>query len=350
VLTDPDSPRGRLLSQYVLARITQLDGVDIALFDWDRNNPIYFFALNADEHIYLRYGGRDATGVNAYLDLDSIELALGKGLELHGKYQAGEIEPKPKPEPVYPEDFPLLVERTSGAGRCVECHLVADYRNQHRELDGTMDRRKHLYRSPNIRKIGIDLDIPRGLVVDQAREQAAADGMRAGDRITAVEGTPVYTFGDLQYYYDQVDRDARRVRMTVERDGEPVELTIDLPTLWWVSDLTFRQSSIEPRAYFTSRPLTAAEKAELDLEPDGFAAEVTVVDDVASLLGNHELEKGDLIIAVDGVTRHEYANTPELYIKLERDAGESMTLDVIRDGERFETTLRASEHHSSQLR
>src|SRR5690606_10775738 len=137
----------------------------------------YFFALNADEQIYLRYGGRDSTGVNSHLDLDSLVVALEKGLELHEKYQAGEIPKKPKPAPVYPEDFSLLVERTSGAGRCVECHLVADYRNQHRELDGTLDKRKHLYRSPDVRTIGIDLDIPKGLVVADAREQAAAAGM-----------------------------------------------------------------------------------------------------------------------------------------------------------------------------
>ena len=37
-----------------------MDDVDIGLFDYDRNNTLYFFALNADEQIYFRYGGRDS--------------------------------------------------------------------------------------------------------------------------------------------------------------------------------------------------------------------------------------------------------------------------------------------------
>ena len=37
-----------------------MDDVDIGLFDRDWNNAIYFFMLNADEQIYMRYGGRDS--------------------------------------------------------------------------------------------------------------------------------------------------------------------------------------------------------------------------------------------------------------------------------------------------
>ena len=48
-----------MLQEYVTARITRMDGINIGLFDYDRYNTLYFFALNADEQIYLRYGGRD---------------------------------------------------------------------------------------------------------------------------------------------------------------------------------------------------------------------------------------------------------------------------------------------------
>ena len=59
-MSPKSSPRGRLLSQYVLVRITRMDGIDLGLFDYDRHNTLYYFALNADEQIYLRYGGRAA--------------------------------------------------------------------------------------------------------------------------------------------------------------------------------------------------------------------------------------------------------------------------------------------------
>ena len=60
MLSPKDSPLGKQLSRYVCLRITRLDDVDIGLFDRDWNNAIYFFAMNAEEQIYFRYGGRDS--------------------------------------------------------------------------------------------------------------------------------------------------------------------------------------------------------------------------------------------------------------------------------------------------
>src|SRR5215217_2205847 len=127
VLSPKNSPRGKLLSQYVCVRITRMDDVDIALFERDWNNTIYYFMMNADEQIYSRYGGRDARGPESYLDLDSIELALAKGLELHKQYQNGELKKTQRPKPVFPREIPPLVERTFARNQCVECHLIGDF-------------------------------------------------------------------------------------------------------------------------------------------------------------------------------------------------------------------------------
>ena len=43
--------------------------MDIGLFDHDCNNTLYFFILNADEQIYMRYGGRDSRTPDTYLNL-----------------------------------------------------------------------------------------------------------------------------------------------------------------------------------------------------------------------------------------------------------------------------------------
>ena len=89
-----------------------MDNVDIGLFDYDRYNTLYFFILNADEQIYLRYGGRDSVSQDSYLNLESLELALKKGLELHQDYQAGKSKRETGPKPMFPREMPLLVERT----------------------------------------------------------------------------------------------------------------------------------------------------------------------------------------------------------------------------------------------
>ena len=341
VLSPVNSSRGKLLSQYVCIRVPRMDDVDIALFERDWTNTLYYFLLNADEQIYMRYGGRDAAAPDTYLNLDSLELALAKGLELHGQYQRGELKKTERPKPAFPRENPLLVERTFARNACVECHLIGDFQNQKRELDGTLDKLTHLYRSPDIKTIGIELDVRKGLVVKEAKGAVQEAGMKAGDRIAAVNGTTVWTFGDLQYRYDKVDRHAERVQFTVDRAGEPVDLSVALPLRWWWTDIGWRQATIDPRVYFESRPLTEAEKREHGLKPNGFASQVTYIDSGASMLKTHDLKIGDIVSAVDGVEQDEVANTAELYIKLRKTAGVTVMLDVIRDGKPVKMQLRS---------
>ncbi len=317
-----------------------MDDVNIGLFDRDWNNTLYFFALNSDEQIYLRYGGRDSRSQDTYLNLNSLELALAKGLELHRLYLAGRLPGAETPAPLFPRQIPLLVERTFAKYRCVECHLIGDFTNLERERNGTLDKVTDLFRSPDIRSLGIELDVPNGLVVKEARGPVGAAGMKPGDTIRKLEGTEVWTFGDFQYRFDKVRRDAVQIVLTVDRGGTLVPLTVPLPERWWWTDLTFRQSSVDPRVYFDSRPLTAEEKEKYGLDRTGFASTVTRVDMFAEVTKSHELRVGDIVFAVDGVERDPIANTAELFIKLRRKPGETVTLGVLREGRRTQMPLK----------
>jgi S1-C subfamily serine protease len=172
-------------------------------------------------------------------------------------------------------------------------------------------------------------------VVKEATGAVASAGMKAGDRIAAWNGVPVWTFGDVQYRYDKVDRHARNFQIAVDRGGQSVDLTVELPERWWWTDLRFRQSSVDPRLDFEDRPLTADEKQKLGVKPDGFASQVKYVSSMAKIRETHDLRVGDVIVAVDGVERDAFANTAELYLKLHTKAGESAKLEVIRDGKRI---------------
>src|SRR5207245_1190236 len=124
----------------------------------------------------------------------------------------------------------------------------------------------------------------QGLVVKDAQGAVQAAGMKPGDRIAALNGTPVWTFGDLQYRYDKLNRRADEMQITVDRAGQPVDLAVALPPRWWWTNLTFRQSSVEPRPYFEDRPLTDEEKRKLGLKPDGFGSRVKYVSDFAKIM------------------------------------------------------------------
>ena len=337
MLSPKSTNRGKLMSQYICVRIVRMDNVDIGLFEHDRHNPLYYYLLNADEQIYMRYGGRDSEALETYLNLDSLELALAKGLELHAKR---DTLPRTPPAPDFARNYSMLVERTFARGQCVECHLIDDYQNLHRERDKTLDKMTHLYRSPDIKTIGIHLNVPKGLVVTKAEGAVATAGMRAGDRITAISGTPVYTFADLQHRYDKTDRHtAKQVVITVERAGQNRDLTVQLPPRWWWYDVTYRQSSADPRLYFGCQPLTTEEKTQRQLNPNGLACKVTRVDNFAVTVKSHSLQVGDIVYAVNGVDHDEFAHTAELYMKLYMTPGDTAKLDVIRGENRIQSTL-----------
>ena len=316
-----------------------MNGVDIGLFDFDWHNALYFFALNADEQIYLRYGGRDETSPDAYLNLDSLELALRQGLDQHHRYQDGELPRTLRPGPLYPRDIPLLQSEVVAQGRCVECHLISDYMAQEREFMGTLDKKRDLFVYPDIRRIGIHLDVPKGLEVHEATGPASAGGMRAGDTITEVNGTPVLTFGDLQHHYNTIPRDAQQVGFTVSRDGIETRLTVGLPEEWWYTDLYHRYLSIDPVLYFSSQPLTADQKRRHGLDAMGFASEVTRTDPGAKAYKMHELLPGDIVYSVNGIESDASTRNLEIYIKLNTISGDRIQLGVIREGERIDMDL-----------
>lgn len=326
-------------------RITSMNSVDIGLFDYDRHNAVYYFAMNADEQIYLRYGGRDASSPEAYLNLDSFELALEAGLRQHDRYRKNQVPRRTRPEPLYPEDVPLIDEEVLSLGRCVECHLIADYQLLEREFNGTLNKLQDMFVYPDIKTIGIHLDVPKGLVVGKATGAVAAAGMQPGDLVVALNETPVLTFGDLQHQYNKVPRDATRIEMYVGRAGQIHKLTVDLPREWWYTDLYHRYWTVDPQAFFSLRPLSENRKRELGLAPLGLAGEVTKVETGAQVYNLHQLKRGDVIYSVDGVEVDDFTQNLEIYIKLNVEAGKAFMVKLLRDGQKMDMRVRTYREH-----
>jgi S1-C subfamily serine protease len=292
-----------------------------------------------------------------YLNLQSLELALRAGLDRHELYNQGKLAKQPRPAPFYPEQITLLKRNEINRGRCVECHMIADYQAQEAEPAGKLDRPSMLYPSPDLKTIGIHLDVPKGLVIGKAEGAAAKAGMQSGDTITEIGGAKVLTFGDLQYRYGKTNRNVHRIEFAIDRSGERKTLSVELPAEWWVTDTSYRFWSVEPMLYFTTRPLTEEQKRRLNLPVRGFASEVVEPADppaqfkklpmagrVAKILKERDadqqsqleklpmLKPGDIITGVEGVQESKLTQNVERYIKLTKKAGDTITLDLLRDG------------------
>lgn len=327
------------MSQYILVRITSMTYVDIGLFDYDRHNALYYFIMNADEQIYMRYGGRDATSPTAYLDLNSIQLALELGLQKHALYKQGKIGKQIRPETLFPKDIPLLKQKVINRRRCVECHLIADYQTQELENAGKLNKIKDMYVSPDIRTIGINLDIPKGLQVESVNGAAKDSGMLAGDLITEINSTPVLTFGDFQHFYNKVSRDADQIIINVNRKGTNKKLTVALPPEWWVTNLEHRYWTIDPVLMIETENLSPEEKKKYGLRPEGFAGKVLAIKPEMQRYPLHDLKRNDIIYSVEGVESDPRTKSFKTYIKLALRSGTDFKVKLIRNGKQMELMI-----------
>ena len=72
-------------------RLPRLDGVDLNLFQFDFDLTMMIFFLNADEHIYGRYGGRDGKNPDGRHSLAGLRYAMQAALDDAG-VDAGDID------------------------------------------------------------------------------------------------------------------------------------------------------------------------------------------------------------------------------------------------------------------
>ena len=82
----------------------KIAGVDLRRFEFDYDLTWFVFFLNADETIYGRYGGRDASDAEARISMKGLRYAMDRALEAHKSPPAaptarGQAESAPRTSP-----------------------------------------------------------------------------------------------------------------------------------------------------------------------------------------------------------------------------------------------------------
>lgn len=343
-LVNPKGKVAKLLRDYICIRVEDMTGVDIGLFEFDPDSTVYCFAMNADEQIYLRYGGRDDESADGHLNADSLEIALERGLELHEKCKNGELAKTERPPAKFPRDFPSIADDEIKKKKCVHCHHLGQANTLLVQGKDKLDRLTDMWVYPDIKNLGVSLDPKKGLVVDDSDGAAKDAGLKKRDEIIKLEGTPVYTFGDMQYRLNQHPMSSESLKLTVKRKDEELQIEIKLTKWWRVTNIERRAGThaLEPFPEFWAKELDSKEKRKIGAKDDDFGCEVTKFW-VKTNAQNAGLQVGDIVYEVDGVRRSEYTGNPTLWIRLNKKPGDKITVKVMRGGKslEFSFTLKA---------
>lgn len=322
-----------------------MNHVDLARFEFDYDTTWTSFFLDADLHIYSRYGGRDARVADARMSRESLLHTMSEVLRTHATLrrtppaelvQALREETHPVPDRAEtPEDIPLLNDNHQG---CVHCHQVQEYRLLQAYQDGKFDRRM-VFGYPLPERLGMQLTKAEGHRIEKLTPDSAAEkaGLRPGDLIRKINGIPIRSEYDIRWALHRAD-DLRPICINVARPGDKtaeqsVEVTLQPAGFWQQSDLGWRKSlrSVPLQLGFMGYSLSRDAVQQM-----GYPDKISMVKVISlrppGLAKNLNLLKGDFITSVGGHTGFRTfeqfkSKVLELY-----QPGDTVEIEVLRDG------------------
>jgi serine protease Do len=320
-------------NQFVRVRLLKISGVDLNLFDFDYDLTWFAFFLSADERVYGRYGGRDASSADSRLSLAGLKYALQAALDAHRRARP-ESPPPRADKPLLVEDLPAAKRMRNG--ECIHCHQVYEFRRAALKESGKW-RREDLWVYPLPENIGLTLELDQG---DRLRavgpdSPAGRAGLRAGDVLRTVNGQHVASFADVQYALHRAPARGR-ISISWERGGQTRTTVLELPDGWRKTNLTWRPSLLDilPSLTVFGDDLSTEEKKRLGLSAKRLAFRQQ--EPVHALAKAAGVREGDVIIGIDGQALE--MNMLEFLAHVRKNylVGDRITLNIIRDGNRLD--------------
>jgi predicted metalloprotease with PDZ domain len=307
--------------------------MDLRLFEFDYDLTWYCFFLNADETVYGRYGGRDATDAEARISTKGLRFAMDRALAAHKSPPA----PKALPgKPVRAEDFAAAKSHRG----CIHCHNVNEFRRADAKAAGTWDR-ESVWVYPLPENVGVTLDVDVGNRVKAVAKASAADraGVKPGDALVKLNGYPVASFGDASYALHKAPAKGT-IPLTWARDGEELSGTLELAEGWRRTNLTWRPSMLDilPSVPFSGDELTAAEKKALGLSES--RAAIRQADEVHATLKAAGVKGGDVVIGFDGQAIDGGISQLLGFVRRNYLVGDEVTVNLVRAGKPMELRLK----------
>jgi membrane-associated protease RseP (regulator of RpoE activity) len=318
--------------QFICVRLLKISGADLHLFDFDYDLTWAAFFLSAHQHIYGRYGGRDARSAEGRLSLAGLKYAMRAALAAHRR--------APFASPASATGKPLLVEDYPAAkqlrkGECIHCHQVYEFRRAAQKGAGQWWR-EGIWVYPLPENIGLDLEVDQGnrLRAVVSDSPAGRAGLKPGDVLCTVNGLPVASFADVQYALHRAPASGH-ISIAWQSGDKRKTATLDLPEGWRKTNLTWRPSLLDilPSLTVFGEDLSTEEKRALGLSAKRLAfRQQEPVHRLAQAAG---VRAGDVIIGIDGqaleMTMLEFlAHVRKNYL-----VGDRITINIIRADKRI---------------
>jgi hypothetical protein len=336
-----DSEIAAISQEFVLARITNMRGVNLNVFSFDYDLTWAAFVLDADQRVYARYGSRESKHAEDQLSLAGLKHTLRKAL---AAYRRGDKPPGDPQAGTPAADPPRTVEQFPAAQRlkadaCIHCHQVYDFGREQLLATGKWTK-DEVWVHPPTKNLGLTLDVDRGDHVKAVAPGSPADkaGLKPGDVLQRVNGQPVASIADVRHALHAAPKEGS-VPVVWERGGQQQAGPLELPAGWRQSDLTWRASmwTVPPAAGVYGQDLSAAEKRALGLPEKRLAFRQSRF--VSAAARQAGVRGGDVILGVDGKELEMDMLQFNVYVRLTYNVGDTVTYEVLRDGQRLKIAL-----------
>ena len=223
-----------MLKQFVCVRRTQMNDVNLALFNYDYDVTFMAYFLSPQEGVYSRFGGRDADSADGRLSVAGLKHTMKLVLAAHQK--TPEIA-----APAPPPKLPHQLFQVKGNG-CMHCHHVWEGLRKQAKKDGTLTPQL-LQPYPMPENVGLKMERDAGNIVAEVLPNSPAYkiGLRDGDRLTIVNQVPIFAQGDIFWALHKAPSQGT-ASISWQRGDQPMASELELTAGWRKTDTTWRHS------------------------------------------------------------------------------------------------------------
>ena len=340
------------MDEYVCVRVTDMRGIDLSVyrFDWDLTFAV--LVLDAEGVVRHRYGGRDARGASRYQSSASFEAFLERvtaeqmlssqsppNLEDARAALAREREAR-----LVLEEVPAFARKDRGD--CIHCHSVFPALYQQGVDEGEWEP-EAIWVHPPPSRIGLELDPehPTRVIAVAEDSPAAAAGLEVDDELLFVGAQYVLSFSDVCAALHEAPDDGGTLSILVQRGPERPRFELELAPAWkrgTPASFAWRpfKWGLLPAPGFGGPQLGAGKLARLGLEEDSFAFRVQYLvtwgenSRFGQAAARAGLRQGDVVLRLGDKSDFESVDHVHAWWRLTRSVGETVSIEILRDGER----------------